>query len=1025
MAEGRENYYLLLDLDPSIHDWSKIEAQIKAKQSQWSRDKSQSPSRARKLQAEVNLNLLPDIQRILQDDSLRLPEAKAAEKQLKARRREQLGGLRRDIRALSAKGYILESEVNKLVRKYQKANLAEAEIRSEVAAKIVKDSADQSQSTVHPLDRDVAQNIAENLGALGLSDLYAFLALSRHASLQHLRQKAADIDADLKQHAHKTGVISAKQALVGHCNVVFATEDQRQSYNRTMADNGLKAVTEMMNLMGSNVIDAQTYKELLDQGLTSGASEEQTRQHILEVGKKRGIGVEVPSQLGETYRECGPCGAINAPDAKQCRKCGHALIMACPMPTCQGQVPSIDSSCTVCGFPINDLPDIEQRLNQVRADAEDGKLQRAQRAVQAIQRDYLPQHPDYPPAVALYNQIAQALQAQTDAIAHLQQLIREHRLMEAEHYYRTMSVELAASSTVTKLKIQIDKALHLADQAFQAAVHAESQGLYDEAFTHGSKVLSLVQDHPDIENLLDKYPPSPPTLLSEKADRIVSLEWEKSASQGHMTYQIVRKEGAAPSSHRDGQALGTTSATRFDDDQIQAGVSYYYGVFAIRAGVASSGALTGPLMCVADVTNVAAKAGDGLVTLSWEAPNKAVDFEVWRAENTAPRGRRQGLKIDQVRRGGVTDEDVQNGVTYGYLIITLYEEEDGARRVSRGVSLTVVPATAPRLLTGLSVTRNGSQIDLTWSAPPVGTVELYRTLREPVLPMGQEVDINTFDKLGTKIPRLSTDTARDHLTDERLVYYLPVTVHGTIGVVGESCHITSVDDVSRLHGSLSGAHLLLKWTWPPHTKRCRVLMRTDRYAKDAEDPQAQQEEVLLSVYESKGGHYTSLPHGATEVFVSVHAVVTAGDQAIYAAGSSTDARQRIGIANSPQHGTSHVTTLRYRMVAPSAWRKWLSAMSLQTEPSHRVILFPAEHRITLPALSVITKSRLVPRNAADGDVVATFPAGTEVKPGEPVTLEFSPGALPANTLARLFPDMATDSDWLKLEPETPRMDIGS
>lgn len=124
MSETRENYYLLLDLDPSIRDWSTIEAQIKAKQSQWSRDKSQSPSRARKLKAEDNLKHLPDMHRVLQDDSLRQQEAKAAEKQLKAQRREQLGDLRRDIRALSAKGHILESEVKKLVQKYQKKNLA-------------------------------------------------------------------------------------------------------------------------------------------------------------------------------------------------------------------------------------------------------------------------------------------------------------------------------------------------------------------------------------------------------------------------------------------------------------------------------------------------------------------------------------------------------------------------------------------------------------------------------------------------------------------------------------------------------------------------------------------------------------------------------------------------------------------------------------------------------------------------------------------------------------------------------------
>ncbi|ETX02811.1 MAG: hypothetical protein ETSY1_02175 [Candidatus Entotheonella factor] len=1024
MSETRENYYLLLDLDPSIRDWSTIEAQIKAKQSQWSRDKSQSPSRARKLKAEDNLKHLPDMHRVLQDDSLRQQEAKAAEKQLKAQRREQLGDLRRDIRALSAKGHILESEVKKLVQKYQKKNLAEAAIRAEIAAKVVKDHADQNQSTVKPLDRDVAQNIDENLRAIGFTDLYAFLELSRKASVQHLRQKASEIDAELKQHAHKTGEISAKQALVGHCNVVFASEDTRQSYNQSMAESGLKAVTEMMNLIGSNVIDTQTYTALLEQGMNSGASEAQTRQHIFDVGKRRGIGVEVPSPMGETYRECGYCGAINTPDVKRCRSCGDPLIVDCPMPACRGQTPNTDSSCTVCGFPISDLPDIEQRLKRIQADVADGKLQRAKRSIQAMQRDYLPQHHGYPPAVALLNDIDQALQAQSDARAALQQLIQDNRMMAAERYFNTLPAELAGDPLIAQLKRRMDDALQLADATLQKAVKAEAQGKYDEAFAHGSQVLSLVQDHPDVEHLLGKYPPAPPTLLSEKADRIVSLEWEKSPSQGAIAYQIVRREGAVPSGPRDGQSLGTTSATRFDDDQVQAGVSYYYGVFAVRAGVASSGALTGPLMCVADVTNASAKAGDGRVTLSWEAPEKAVGFEVWRAESTAPRSRRQGIQIESVRRGGVTDEDVQNGVTYGYLIVALYEEEDGARRVSRGVSCQATPAIAARPLTGLAVARNGSQVDLTWTAPPVGTVEIYRTLKQPRWRVGEEVDIHTADQLGAKVPIISADTARDTLKDERLVYYLPVTVQGSVGVVGESCYITSVDDVSGLRGSLSGSHLLLKWTWPPNTKRCRVLMRTDGYAKGAEDPEAHQEEVLLAVYESKGGHYTSLPHGSTEVFVSVHAVVSAGERTFYAAGSSQGARQRVGVVNSPPDGTPHVTTLRYRIEAPPSWLKWLKTLSFKPEPQHRVII-QAEHPAILPELLVVTKSRFVPRHAADGEVVAILPAGTVVHPGKTVILAFSPGSLPQHTLARLFPADHADADWLKLEPNAPRMDIGS
>ena len=73
----RENYYLLLELDPAIRDITSIVAAIEKKQSEWSRDRNH-PTKAR--QAQTNLNLISHIHKLMVEDLVtREIEAKDAE----------------------------------------------------------------------------------------------------------------------------------------------------------------------------------------------------------------------------------------------------------------------------------------------------------------------------------------------------------------------------------------------------------------------------------------------------------------------------------------------------------------------------------------------------------------------------------------------------------------------------------------------------------------------------------------------------------------------------------------------------------------------------------------------------------------------------------------------------------------------------------------------------------------------------------------------------------------------------------
>ncbi len=75
--EKRPNFYIILELDPSITDWSIIQVTIKNKQRSWGLQKSQGSPTARR-KAERYLKLIPEMESLLKEPESCKKEAKAA-----------------------------------------------------------------------------------------------------------------------------------------------------------------------------------------------------------------------------------------------------------------------------------------------------------------------------------------------------------------------------------------------------------------------------------------------------------------------------------------------------------------------------------------------------------------------------------------------------------------------------------------------------------------------------------------------------------------------------------------------------------------------------------------------------------------------------------------------------------------------------------------------------------------------------------------------------------------------------------
>ena len=1012
MDAERENFYILLDLDPTIQDWDKIEAAIGTKKSDWSHDAATSPSPKRKRQAGQNKALLPEIERVMKDPELRHKEAEQAVERRKALREERLEELRRDLATVCAKGHLLDKELEKVLKRYTSGGLTEEEIRREISVQVRSENVEKG-ATVALLEKTILNRIRANLTTLGCANLYQFLGVEdqRSANCGLLRAKAAEIGEELRKFINKTTEVSARQELVGLCSTVFASEETRKGYDLALGDEALETIEGQFDLLAGDTIDPSTFQMLLRTGMEAGASEGRCRHKIREMAKQRKFIVEMAVATGESYRQCGHCLTINQPTAEACHRCGRPLQVICPMPNCKRTVPSTHLSCTGCGFPVGNLPEIQRRLARAKAYLDRGDLIAAQAEADTIATDCVPQHPRYSPLEKLRGSISEQRRSGDEAIGRLRKLVDDSLMEEANRLLRTLKGAGAVSTDLSALREKIDKALTQAEQSYQAAIESDTKGKRDDAFSHCSRALAVVRDYRPARQLMAKFPPEPPAMLEAGAERIVSLSWKPSPSQGALEYKIVRKEGARPSSPADGQCLAVATANRFDDMTAEPGATYYYAVLTVRGGVESTCCLAGPLMSVADVADLSPKAGDKCVELSWKLPKRAAAVEVWRQNGIAPTKRGQGDRIDQARRASVTDHNVTNGVSYGYLVVVVFRAADGSPRASQGVSVVVRPESPALPLMDLTARRNGSQVVLHWQSPPHGAVEVYRFSQEPALKVGQQCEMDDFSSLGKKLAAKDRQSAEDELHGERIAYYLPVTVTGSIGVIGRGLYVSAVEDVANLKIAVKDTMMLAKWNWPRDCRKCRVAIRSDQFATGPEDASASRDDCLLSVYETKGGFYTSVPLQVRELFITVYAAMSVADQVIHASGSES-ARRRVSL-----RGGSHKRCeLRYRISSRTAL--------LTRQKAVYVTIASGSEPIVLPELCVVAKSRTIPTSAKDGKVVASFPAGHSLSPGQKADFKFSPGPLPKDTLARLFAANNQDADWLTLVPEKPRMEIG-
>jgi fibronectin type 3 domain-containing protein len=912
----RENYFIILDIDPD-KAWvdADFDKQLIAKQTEWSRGLTNP---IKKIKFQNYLDSVSQIKIVMDDSVKRAAEATAAKQILAEREGKEKKDLEWQIQLLAAKGFILDAEIENLVKAF-KGRLHETFVRSEVGKCKLPNSDPKAHSSggVDPLDPLIMNAISQNQEVLGNKDLYDFLGkhsnppisnLGRATSIIQLKDLAEKIEKANREKAIDAK-LTASNSLASLAKKAFATDEMRKRYHLALDDSKIAQLEASVKATGAvtKVIRPEQFNQLLKQAGNYEIPAKRAQDCILETAKKNGISVQLPSGHDTQIKlTCPSCGAIND-DQTNCRVCGKELKITCP--SCAEKVLAENGACGKCGFPVGNKAVVQEALKAIKLLITQKNLDDASERLEFASSAWSTSPPK-PLKDELTTQIAEQRRAldralddrrkrteeqrkhddeQRQRAQKLRQALDDHRYYEARRILGHLDPS-GKDSTHNAARKEANEAIAWAEAEFTKASERESRG--EDVIDQYQAILRRCSDLKAAQDALAKSPPLPAAALNATTSdgRIVSLAWKSSTSK-NVAYTVVRKTHTRPSSAADGEVITKeVMGNVYDDKTPPVGIPVYYAIYTNREGVlAMQGAiLAQPIIVTAPVTNVSIKGSSGQIELKWDAPDNVSEIRIYRSESP-PRNVTDGKQIAVLGTQAV-DRGLVNGKRYYYTLITVF-----ANHGKTGPSVTVeaTPDEPPKPITEvhkeIKETRPGvRELHLTWDAPPKGDVVVLQSDTKPHLSVDQIIPQDKVTGYGKISYTLSNHLALSPPNNTQ-VYLTLLVLFQKQAYVGVTIEYVNLEDVAKLTFVREQNAFRLKWDWVASNHKCIVTYRYDNYPTAHNQQGTVRQEITKAQYDQAGGFRINRPERRNH-YIVVYAVIGEGDQQVITSGLSTSAR---------------------------------------------------------------------------------------------------------------------------------------
>ncbi len=818
----RPNFYILLDIDPSVSDWETINAAIKDKRRTWSMEKNQGSPAARR-KAEKNMTFLREMESLLKDTEGRKQQAIEARKEKDKERRERIDELIDFIKIMSSTtDTVLHRDVKILVNKTGKL-FTEGEVEKylkKYGITVGSESGKRKSKSRPKLEQSIAKGIRGELDSLNLKSLYDFLnfdhtpRLNVRSSPKSLFDRADSIYRELNRLGKTDSDSTTKMSLAGRSKSVFKTASEKERYDNTMAIDALSELEKPLEIAGRNkFIETAVLDELIIKAKKIGVTEDLAVEYIEDYVARRKWGIQKGKAAPKAQlRLCGFCDTLaDTPIDERCKNCGEEFIQPCPL--CGGPTPTENAACMNCGCSVGDAPLVKNLFRIANDAVSKGDLAKAS--------DYLNRAleywPGWEPAIVKKSEIDAIKKERSESLQKVFSLITNKKLTAAEAQLETHKLRLGYEGTA-KAQQLIREGLKRSQDSCDEADKLNKLGKEDEALDKYEEALSYCADFQVAQTAIKNNPPSPPENVNVRwVGQTMRLSWDRSKRHGKISYRVIRKNGSLPMNVTDGRLIAETSSSEADDNQVDIGQPYYYGIFSVRAGIISPLSVkSGPHIRLGEAKDIQYEVGSQQISISWKLQNGSIGVEIWRREGLAPDKPLQGTKINFSGQN-LIDTGLKNGRRYGYLIISKFRDPSGKAQFifSKGKSIHATPASPPKPVLDLSVQLKNHIAFLTWTVPKGSPeIQIRQTQSIPEIEPGLIISASKADKYGAVVPSTSNGTGQTGIRSQGRIYFIPLSIVSETAVAGKPVSITTIDEISNLTSYKNGRNIVLSWLWP-------------------------------------------------------------------------------------------------------------------------------------------------------------------------------------------------------------------